>query len=124
MRREPVYQEILQYSYQDYFEKFVVPYYQTIGIDLTQPEIRAKASDLRVYSAGLHSNPNIRLILNENDFLVTDDDLEWFQSTFRPDQLTVFKHGGHLGNLTLPALQKALLDAIEGLSPLQSQDSK
>ena len=27
-RREPVYHEILQYSYEDYFEKFAVPYYQ------------------------------------------------------------------------------------------------
>ena len=27
-RRDPVYQEILQYSYQDYFAKFVIPYYQ------------------------------------------------------------------------------------------------
>ncbi len=27
-RREPVYQEILRYSYQDYFEKFAVPYYR------------------------------------------------------------------------------------------------
>ena len=31
-RREPVYQEILQYSYQDYFDKFAVPYYQARGL--------------------------------------------------------------------------------------------
>ena len=30
-KREPVYQEILQYSYQDYFEKFAIPYYQARG---------------------------------------------------------------------------------------------
>src|SRR5208283_3043883 len=34
-RREPVYQEILQYSYQDYFKKFVIPYYWARGIDST-----------------------------------------------------------------------------------------
>ena len=31
-RREPVYQEILQYSYQDYLTKFAVPYYQARGL--------------------------------------------------------------------------------------------
>ena len=31
-RRNPVYQEILQYSYQDYFEKFAIPYYQARGL--------------------------------------------------------------------------------------------
>ena len=34
LRRAPVYQEILQYSYQDYFEKFVIPYYWRRGIEL------------------------------------------------------------------------------------------
>ena len=32
-RREPVYQEILQYSYQDYFDKFAVPYYSARGLN-------------------------------------------------------------------------------------------
>jgi ABC-type transporter lipoprotein component MlaA len=31
-RREPVYQEILNYSYQDYFEKFAIPYYEAHGL--------------------------------------------------------------------------------------------
>ncbi len=31
-RRDPVYQEILQYSYQDYFEKFAIPYYRARGL--------------------------------------------------------------------------------------------
>jgi len=35
IRRNPAYQEILQYSYEDYFDKFVIPWYQTLG--LAQP---------------------------------------------------------------------------------------
>ena len=31
-RRDPVYQEILQYSYQDYFDKFALPYYSAHGV--------------------------------------------------------------------------------------------
>ena len=37
-RRDPVYQEILQYSYQDYFDKFAVPYYQARGLDASAAE--------------------------------------------------------------------------------------
>ena len=38
-RRDPVYQEILQYSYQDYFAKFAIPYYQT-RVWLRRPRLR------------------------------------------------------------------------------------
>ena len=113
-RREPVYQEILQYSYQDYFEKFAVPYYWTRGIDSTA-EALEKAGDLRTYDAGLRANPNIRIIVNQNDFLLANEDLAWLHATFAPEQLTVFAQGGHLGNLFNPAVQKTIMEALAGL---------
>ncbi len=116
-RREPVYDEILQYSFQDYFQKFVIPYYQTRGIDLTAPDALEKAGDLRTYRDALHANPNIRLILNHDDFLLPAADLAWFQSTFAPGQIALFEQGGHLGNLGHPAVQKAILHALDGLQP-------
>ena len=90
LRREPVYQEILQYSYQDYFEKFVVPYYQARGLASPAAETLEKAGDLRTYDAGLRANPDIRVIVNQNDFLLADEDLAWLHATFAPEQLTVF----------------------------------
>jgi ABC-type transporter lipoprotein component MlaA len=121
LRRNPLYQEILQYSYQDYFEKFVIPYYWSLGIDSTA-EALEKAGDLRTYDAGLRANPNIRVIVNQNDFLLTDEDLAWLHATFAPEQLTVFAQGGHLGNLFNPAVQKSILGALAGLrsSPTKS----
>ena len=121
-RREPLYQEILQYSYQDYFDKFVIPYYQTQGM-VSPAETLKKAGDLRMYDAGLRANPNIRVIVNENDFLLADEDLVWLHATFAPEQLTVFAQGGHLGNLSNPAVQKTILAALAGLksSPPKSQ---
>ena len=125
-RRDPVYQEILQYSYRDYFEKFAIPYYQTR--ELTTPtqavpeaspgptaEALEKAGDIRTYDAGLRANPNIRVIVNENDFLLADEDLAWLRGTFTPEQLTVFTKGGHLGNLFNPTVQKTILGALAGL---------
>ena len=115
LRRDPVYQEILQYSYQDYFEKLALPYYQARGAALTTGEALEKAGDLRTYDAGLRTNSNIRVIVNENDFLLTDEDLAWLHATFAPEQLTVFARGGHLGNLFNPTVQKTILGALTRL---------
>jgi hypothetical protein len=119
-RRAPLYQEILEYSYQDYIEKCLVPYYWGYGLDLT-PEVMAKAGDLRTYAAGLRANPKIRLIVNQNDFLLADEDLGWLRTTFAPQQMRVFEQGGHWGNLFSPAVQKALLGTLTGLMPAPRQ---
>ena len=116
-RRDPVYQEILQYSYLDYLEKFVVPYYQNRGPAPVTAEGLENAGDLRTYAASLHANQNIRVIVNQNDFLLADEDLAWLRTTFPPEDLTVFEQGGHLGNLSNPAVQKSILGALSGLKP-------
>ena len=139
-RREPLYQEILQYSYQDYFEKFAIPYYQSRGlaspreiggaeatgqaaeaVSRGEPTAEAleKAGDLRTYDAGLRANPNIRVIVNQNDFLLTDEDLAWLHATFAPEQLTVFPQGGHLGNLSNLTVQKSIMAALTPMKPPQ-----
>ena len=121
LRREPLYQEILQYSYQDYFEKFAIPYYSAQGLAAPVAETLEKADDLRTYDANLRANPNIRIIVNQNDFLLTDEDLTWLHATFGPEQLTVFPQGGHLGNLANLTVQKSILAA---LTPMRPPDPK
>ena len=116
-RREPIYQEILQYSYRDYFEKFAIPYYWAQGLPSPTAATMEKAGDLRTYDAGLRANPDIRVIVNQNDFLLTDEDLAWLHATFAPEQLTVFAQGGHLGNLFNPAVQKSILAALTPMKP-------
>jgi hypothetical protein len=76
-----------------------------------------KADDLRTYDAGLRANPDIRVIVNQNDFLLEDQDLAWLHDTFLTNQLTVFKQGGHLGNLSNPTVQKAILAALTPMRP-------
>ncbi len=116
-RREPVYQEILNYSFQDYFSKFAVPYYFARGLDSPAGAALEKAGDLRTYGAKLQANPDIRVIVNQNDFLLEDEDLRWLHQTFTPARLTVFKQGGHLGNLSNPTVQKAILAALTPMRP-------
>jgi ABC-type transporter lipoprotein component MlaA len=115
LRRAPLYEEIFQYSFQDYFAQFAVPYYQARGVESPTAEAIEKAGDLRTYEAGLRTNPNVRIIVNQNDFLLTDDDLAWLRSTFTPEQLTVFPQGGHLGNLFNPTVQKTIVGALTDL---------
>ncbi len=117
LRRDPVYQEILQYSYQDYFARFAAPYYATRGLVGPTTDALAKAGDLRSYEPGLRANTGIRVIANENDFLLPTNDLAWLQEVLGPDRVTLFKQGGHLGNLANPAVRQAILEALKGLSP-------
>ena len=116
-RRDPAYQEILQFSYQDYFDKFAIPYYSARNIGDSTAAALEKAGDLQTYQTGLRANPDIRIITNENDFLLTDEDLRWLHATFAPSQLTVFDQGGHLGNLVNPAVQKSILAALTPMRP-------
>jgi ABC-type transporter lipoprotein component MlaA/pimeloyl-ACP methyl ester carboxylesterase len=118
LRRTALYQEILQYSYQDYNQRFLIPYYWSRGIELGTPESMEKANSLRTYAASLHANKNLRLIVNRNDFLLPAEDLAWVKSTFAKDQLTVFEEGGHLGNLSDPRVQKAILESLKGVRAL------
>jgi hypothetical protein len=76
-----------------------------------------KAGDLRTYDAGLRANRNVRIIVNQNDFFLSDGDLAWLHATFAPDRLTVFEQGGHLGNLFNPGVQKTILGALGELKP-------
>ena len=115
-RRDPAYQEILRYSYQDYFNKFVIPYYQARGMADTAAALE-KAGDLRTYDASLRANSDIRIITNQNDFLLTDDDLAWIHATFAAEQVTVFAQGGHLGNLSNTNVQKSILAALTPMRP-------
>jgi ABC-type transporter lipoprotein component MlaA len=115
-RRNPAYQEILKYSYQDYYKKFVIPYYQARGL-ASPAETLEQSGDLRSYNAALRANPDIRVIVNQNDFLLADEDLAWLRGTFTPEELTVFAQGGHLGNLANLTVQKSILAALTPMRP-------
>jgi len=79
------------------------------------------ATNLRAYTAELQANPNIRVIANKNDFLLAAEDLAWTEATFASAQVTLFEHGGHLGNLSQPAVQQAIVGALDGLGASQSR---
>jgi pimeloyl-ACP methyl ester carboxylesterase len=111
-RREPVYNEILTYSLGDYFERFAVPYYAQKGVSKQQLE---KAVNLKTQEGKLRTNSKIRVITNENDFLLRSQDVSWLRSVFPGSRLTVFPEGGHLGNIGDPRVQQAIQKSLGGL---------
>ncbi|HTV61250.1 MAG TPA: MlaA family lipoprotein [Verrucomicrobiae bacterium] len=115
LRRRAIYNEILKYSLKDYIDKFATPYDKTRGIDLSNPIVVKRGTDLTTYTAELRENPDVRLILNRNDFLLATQDVSWIESTFTPQQRTIFPEGGHLGNLNQSEVQKAILQTLDGL---------
>jgi pimeloyl-ACP methyl ester carboxylesterase len=114
-RREPVYREIMGYSFTDYLDKFVTTYYDAHGVHLGTLSALADASDLRKYSEPLAQNTAVRVVENANDILITPQDVDWYKSTLG-DRLTLFEHGGHLGNFAAPEVQKAILATLDGLN--------
>lgn len=114
-RREPVYREILQYSFAEYLEKIVGPHYRARGVDLREAAQLAKAVDLRRHAEALRANPRIRIVANANDILLGAEDLDWIRATVPEERLKVFERGGHLGNLVDPAVQRAILQTVADL---------
>ena len=79
-----------------------------------------KAGDLRTYETGLRANPDIRVIVNQNDFLLTDEDLGWLHSTFATNQLTVASRKAAISEIFFnPAVQKSILSALTPMQPPQ-----
>lgn len=115
-RREDVYREIFQYSFQDYLEKFVTPYYRARGIDLTEGAELAKAVDLRRLEKQLAGNSKVRLIVNANDPVLGKEGLDWVTTAFR-DQSILFPGGGHLGNMNQTVVQREIVRALADLLP-------
>jgi pimeloyl-ACP methyl ester carboxylesterase len=111
-RREPCYQEILGFSYRDYFRRFVVPYYRQRGIGI--PDF-VREGNLMSCESSLRAQPKVRVLINRNDFLLTSQDVSWLESTFGPSRLKEFPDGGHLGNLGSERVQKALVESLRGL---------
>jgi ABC-type transporter lipoprotein component MlaA/pimeloyl-ACP methyl ester carboxylesterase len=123
-KRKAAYDEIMQYSLADYIQQFAGPYDKARGIDLEDPETVEKGTDLRTYTTVLQENQNIRVVANRNDLFLAKEDVAWIESTFDPAHVTFFEHGGHLGNLSQPAVQLAVLNSLDGLGAIQNKSQR
>lgn len=114
--RQPTYEAIERdYSYQDYLNQFILPYYQrqaeTAGMSDAAIIQRAGMWPLE---AELKNDPRIRVFANQDDFLLNRGDLDWMRGRLN-GRLTVYPTGGHVGNFHQPAVQADIMGSLEDL---------
>jgi len=114
IRRDDSYHEMMRYSYNDYFERLLIPYSQERNHAWTRDHV-LQSSDLRTQRSAIAKLSNLRVINNRNDFLVSSEDNEWLSRVLGPDRLVLFDFGGHMGNLHLPRVQSFIVDAVRDL---------
>ncbi|MCQ2396704.1 MAG: alpha/beta fold hydrolase [Lentisphaeria bacterium] len=109
--RNALFDEAFAFSYRDYLEKVIVPWYGEHGL---KGKTKRELSDsCRLDSIGneLSSMNNIYVFQNSNDFLIKPDDLKWYRRVFG-DRCTIFERGGHLGTMYRNDYQQAMLNAL------------
>ncbi|MGN6386228.1 MAG: MlaA family lipoprotein [Verrucomicrobiota bacterium] len=105
--RKDAYREIRRISYEEYMNRFVLPYLMKEQGGGDRQELLA-ATDLKQFTNVLTGNPKVRVQICEDDFLLTPPDVEWFHRTFGTN-LVAYPVGGHLGNLHIPSVQEKLV---------------
>lgn len=115
LRRLPAYEEMGDYSFEQYFYAFLLPYYLRAQGAASAEQMIA-ANDLHAIADGLRDNGILRVFANRNDFLTSDADLAWLSDTVGSDRVRIFPSGGHLGNLHQPAVQAEVWSAVADLT--------
>lgn len=110
--RSEAYNEILAYSFHEYFETFALPYYAEKGISASD---FTRETNLKSYQQVLRKSDKIRVITNENDFLLQAGDTAWLKKTLGSKRLHLFPNGGHIGNMASEPVKQAMLTSLEGL---------
>ncbi len=119
LQRLPAYEEIGDYSFTMYMYAFVLPYHRDrVGTVTSAEELVAK-NDLRAIADGLRGNQKLHVFANRNDFLTSDEDVEWLTLVVGSERTRFFPTGGHLGNLYKPEVQADVMASLEDLRPVQ-----
>ncbi len=103
-----LYRDLQGLSFDDYYKKIAVTVNERQGV--TEQDIEA-AVNLKNRESSLKQVKNLHLVLSDNDFLLSESELNWFKDTFA-GKTTVFEQGGHLGELWRPELQAAIRSEI------------
>jgi hypothetical protein len=104
-------QEVESNTLKRYMDELAIPHYVGRENDrYTVPQLFAKA-DLYSQENGLRDDRRIHVFTNQDDFILQESDLSWLEKVFA-GRITVFPGGGHLGNMYLPQVQAAFMQAL------------
>jgi hypothetical protein len=88
-------------SFIDYFNEFLYPYSQSRNPGLTK-EALIESTSLRSIESYLRNSPKIVLMDNEDDLILTPEDLSFLKDVFGA-RAKIYPRGGHLGNMMYSA---------------------
>jgi hypothetical protein len=107
-------QEAKSFTLVDYNWKVALPIWRR---QLGQPQADfhslLQRSSLAVITDRLRRNPKVHIMHNLDDFLAERKSIDELKAELG-DQMTLYPHGGHLGNLWYPENKKAILDFFRG----------
>ena len=84
-------------SFIDYFNEYFYPYFQKQRPGLTKQALIDSLS-LRSIEGYLKSSAKFGVMTNENDFILTKEELDYLRQLFG-ERAKIYPRGGHLGNL-------------------------
>ncbi|HIJ86800.1 MAG TPA: alpha/beta hydrolase [Desulfuromonadales bacterium] len=84
-------------SFIDYFNEYLFPYFQKQRPGLTKQQYIHSLS-LKSIEGYLTSTTKFAVMTNENDFILTGEDLDYLRQIFG-ERARIYPRGGHLGNL-------------------------
>ena len=95
-------------SFVDYFNELLFPYFKTRYPGLTR-EKAIELISLRNLEAYLRSSPKLGLMGNEDDLILTPEDLAFLKDVFG-SRAKIYPFGGHCGNMSYPANVAYMID--------------
>lgn len=106
--RREIYAEIDKFNFDAYLHKFLLKEYEKrLNRAVSAESLGSKAGLLPVADT-LQNNQKIRVIHNADDFLLRPGDMDWLRTRLG-NRMTVFSHGGHLGNLYTRPVQDTMI---------------
>jgi ABC-type transporter lipoprotein component MlaA len=107
----PVSEELEASSLERYVEELALPYVAKNLERGRSPRELQRAADLRSQEELLRDDPRVRVLTNQDDFILSRDDLAWLERVLG-ERLTLHPGGGHLGNLHTDEVQGEIMDAL------------
>lgn len=84
-------------SFYDYFNEYFFPHFQKQRPGLTKQAL-IDSESLKSIEGYLKASPKFGMMTNENDFILTREELEYLRQLFG-ERAKIYPRGGHLGNL-------------------------
>jgi hypothetical protein len=98
-------------SFIDYFNEFLYPYSRSRNPGLTK-EALIESTSLRSIEPYLRNSPKIILMDNEDDLILTPQDMAFLKDVFGA-RAKIFPYGGHLGNMMYTANVYHMINVLQ-----------